>query len=76
MKISIYGTGCKNCLNLAKNAKMAAEELGLDFEMEKVEDMTEIAKAGVMSTPALAIDGEIKAKGIVLSKEDIKDLLQ
>ena len=76
MKITIYGPGCKNCLTLAKNAKAAADELGLTVEMEKVEDMAEIAKAGIMSTPALAIDGQIKAKGMVMSIEDIKDLLK
>lgn len=76
MKISIYGSGCKSCVSLAENAKMAAEELGIDIEMEKIEDMAEIAKAGIMSTPALAVDGEVKSKGVVLSKEDIKELLK
>lgn len=76
MKISVYGPGCKNCVNLADNAEAAAEELEIDYELEKVEDAADIAKAGVMQTPALGVDGEIKVRGKVPSKDDIKDLLQ
>ncbi|MCK8826681.1 thioredoxin family protein [Natroniella acetigena] len=50
--------------------------LGIDAEIEKVEDMAEIAKAGIMSTPALAINNEVKVKGRVLSKDEIKKLLK
>ncbi|AGB42086.1 small redox-active disulfide protein 2 [Halobacteroides halobius DSM 5150] len=76
MKITVYGPGCKNCVSLADNAKEAVEELGIDAKVEKVEDMAEIAKAGVMSTPGLAIDGKVKIKGRVPSKDEIKKLLK
>ena len=76
MKITIYGPGCKNCVKLADNAKAAAEELGIDYQLEKVEDMAEIAKAGIMETPALGIDGEIKVKGRVVNSGKIKELLK
>jgi len=75
MKVTVYGPGCKNCVNLADNAKEAIADLELDAEVEKVEDMAEIAKAGVMSTPGLAIDGEVKVKGRVPSTDEIKELL-
>lgn len=76
MKITVYGPGCKNCVSLADHAKEAAEELGLDAEVEKVEDPAEIAKAGIMSTPGLAIDGKVKVKGRVPSTDEIKELLK
>ena len=76
MKITVYGPGCKNCVNLADNVEVAVEELGVDAQIEKVEDMTEIAKAGILSTPGLAIDGDVKIKGKVASKDEIKELLK
>jgi len=76
MKITVYGGGCKNCINLADNAKAAAKELGIELELEKVTDMAEIAMAGIMKTPGLAIDGKVKVKGRVASKEEIKKLLK
>jgi len=75
MKIAIYGPGCKNCVNLADNAKKAIEETGADGEIVKVEDMAEIAKAGIMSTPAIGIDGEVKIKGRVATVDEIKELI-
>ncbi len=75
MKINIYGPGCKNCVNLAKNAKKAVAETGVDAEIVKVEDMKEIAMAGIMSTPAIGIDGDVKIKGRVATVEEIKELL-
>lgn len=75
MEFKIYGTGCKKCVKLTKNAKKAAEELGIDAEIIKVEDMQDLVEAGVMSTPALGIDGEIKVRGKVASVEEIKDLI-
>jgi len=75
MEITIYGPGCKNCVNLADNAKKAVKETGVEAEIVKVEDMAEIAKAGIMSTPAIGIDGEVKIKGRVATVEDIKKLL-
>ncbi|ADO77894.1 thioredoxin family protein [Halanaerobium praevalens] len=75
MKITIYGPGCKNCVNLADNAKKAVAEAGVEAEIIKEEDMAEIAKAGIMSTPAIGIDGEVKIKGKVATVEEIKDLI-
>ena len=76
MEIKVYGPGCQNCVKLAENVKKAVEETGVEAKVIKVEDMAEIAKAGVMSTPALGIDGEIKIKGRVAKKDEIKDLIK
>ena len=73
--IQILGTGCPKCAKLAENADQAARELGLDYELVKVTDITEIMDFGVMLTPALAVDGEVKVVGKVPSVEDIKALL-
>ncbi|MDD5169623.1 MAG: thioredoxin family protein [Syntrophales bacterium] len=73
MKIQILGTGCQNCLKLAKNAEEAAK--GTDYEIEKISDIKEIMKLGVMQTPALAVDGKVKSVGKILSAEEIKKLL-
>lgn len=75
MKIQILGTGCQKCKTLYANAEAAVKELGLDCEMEKVEDIQQIIKFGVMMTPALAVDGQVKVVGKVPSTEDIKKLL-
>ena len=76
MKIQILGTGCQKCQILADNAKAAADQLGLDYEFEKITDIAEIGKFGVMFTPALAIDGQVKSAGKVLDSDDIKTLIQ
>ena len=75
MKIQILGTGCQNCVKLAKNAEEAAKAKGPDFEIEKVTDIKEIMAFGVMQTPALVIDGKVKSVGRMLSVEEIKKLL-
>jgi len=75
VEIKIYGTGCKNCVKLTENAKKAVEETGVDAEIIKVEEMKDIVKAGVMSTPGLGIDGEVKIKGRVPDVEEIKELI-
>ena len=74
-KIQILGTGCPKCKKLAENAEAAAKELGVDYELEKVTQINDIMKMGVMVTPALAIDGEVKVAGKVASPEDIKSML-
>jgi small redox-active disulfide protein 2 len=74
--IQILGTGCPKCKMLAENAEKAAEDLGIEFELVKVTDLNEIAGMGVMMTPGLAIDGELKSSGKVLSPKDIQALLQ
>ncbi|MDT8899859.1 thioredoxin family protein [Anaeroselena agilis] len=75
MKIEVLGMGCQKCATLYENTRQAVAELGLSAEIVKVEDIKEIMKFGVMSTPALAVDGVVKAAGKVLTKEDIKKIL-
>lgn len=74
-KIQVLGTGCPKCVKLAENARTAAEALGLDYELEKITDITQITAFGVMMTPALAVDGEVKVVGKVPSPEEIKKYL-
>jgi small redox-active disulfide protein 2 len=74
-KLQILGTGCPKCKKLAENAEAAAKALGIDYELQKVTDLNEIMKFGVMITPALAVDGEVKVVGKVPEPEAIKDLL-
>lgn len=71
-KIQILGTGCPKCKTLFANAEAAIRALGIEAEIEKVEKITEIMKFGVMTTPALVVDGTVKSAGKVLSTEDIK----
>ncbi|MGD8719945.1 MAG: thioredoxin family protein [Candidatus Zixiibacteriota bacterium] len=75
-RIQVLGTGCPKCTKLAENAAGAARELGLDCEVEKVEDIEAIMSFNVMMTPALVIDGEVKAVGKVPSKDEIKEMLE
>jgi len=75
MKIQILGTGCAKCMKLTENAEKAAKEKGIDFEIEKVTDINKIMEFGVMFTPGIAVDGQVKSVGKVLSVEDIKKLL-
>ena len=75
-KIQILGTGCPKCRKLAENAAEAVKLSGLECEVEKVTDINEMMKMGVMMTPALAIDGQIKVVGKVLSPDEIKNLLE
>ena len=75
MKLQILGTGCPKCKKLTENAEAAAEDLGIDCEIEKVTDVNEIMEFGVMMTPALAMDGEVKVAGKVAGVQDIKELL-
>jgi len=74
--LQILGTGCPKCKKLAENAEAAARELGVEYKLEKVTDINKIMGYGVMMTPGLAVDGEVKASGKVLSVEQIKSLLQ
>ena len=76
MKIQILGPGCPKCKLLYQNAKQACEEVGIKCEIEKVEDIMKITELGVMMTPALVIDGEVKSVGKVLSMPEIKDLIE
>jgi len=74
-KLQILGMGCPKCKKLAENAEAAARELGIDCELEKVTDIEEIMKFGVMMTPALAVDGEVKVSGKVPDPDEIKEML-
>jgi len=74
-KIQILGTGCPKCKKLAENAETAAEALGIEYEIEKIKDINEIMKFGVMMTPALAVDGQVKIVGKVPSPEDIEKMI-
>jgi small redox-active disulfide protein 2 len=74
-KIQILGTGCPKCKKLAEMAETAAKELGISYEMEKVTDITKIVQFGVMMTPALAVDGEVKLVGKIPGIEEMKKIL-
>ena len=74
-KLQILGTGCPKCKKLTENAEAAAKELGIEYEIEKVTDINEIMKLGVMMTPALTVNGEVKVVGKTLSPDEIKKIL-
>jgi small redox-active disulfide protein 2 len=74
-RIQILGTGCPKCKKLAENAEAAAKALGIEYELVKVTNISEIMKFGVMMTPALAVDGEVKVAGKVPSVDEVKPLL-
>ena len=74
-KIQILGTGCPKCRKLTENAEEAVKALGIECEIEKVTDINDIMGFGVMITPALAVDGEVKSSGRLLSVDDIKNFL-
>ena len=76
MIIKILGSGCANCKKLEQNAKDAVKALGLDAAVEKVENFKDIAKYGVMRTPALVLDEEVKVVGKVSTVDEIKALLK
>ena len=73
--IQILGTGCPKCKLLYANAETAIQTLGLEAQIEKVEKIVDIMKFGVLSTPALVVDGQVKSVGKVLSPDDIKKYL-
>lgn len=75
-KVQVLGAGCAKCKKLAEETAKAAEALGVDIELEKVEDFTEIMKFGVMSTPALVIDGEVKFSGKLLKAKELEHYLK
>ena len=74
--LQILGTGCPKCQKLAANTEAAAKALGIEYVIEKVTDINEIMEFGVMVTPALAVDGEVKVVGKVPDPEAIKDFLK
>ena len=75
MKIEILGTGCANCNKLEDTVRLAVKETGSDAEIEHVKDIKKIMSYGVMTTPALVIDGKVKAAGKLPSLADIKQMI-
>lgn len=76
MRIQVLGTGCAKCKQLTANAAAAVAALGLGVPVEKVEDVREIMKFRVMSTPALVVDGVVRSTGKVLAPADVAALLR
>ncbi len=75
MNIKVIGTGCDKCDQLYENTKSAIEELDLNANIEKVEDLMEMVKLGVMSSPSLMVDGKLVVSGRIVSKEKIIELI-
>ncbi|MCH4889271.1 thioredoxin family protein [Acidaminobacter sp. JC074] len=75
MNIKVLGTGCKKCKTLEENVRTALSSTGKEANVEKVEDVQQIIAYGVMSTPALVIDGKVVSKGKVLKPKDIEKLI-
>lgn len=75
MEIKVLGTGCSKCKSLEKQTMLAVEELGIKADVTKVEDIMEIMQFGVMTTPALVVNGKVVVKGKVPSVSEIKEIL-
>lgn len=75
MKIEILGTGCAKCKKTEKLVRQIVDELGINIEIVKVDDLQEIVNRGVMMTPAIVIDGDVKIAGHVPSKDELKKIL-
>ena len=75
MVIKVLGPGCANCKKLVENAKEAVKELGIEATIEKVTDFKDILSYGVMKTPGIVVDEQLKASGRVLTVEEIKKYL-
>jgi small redox-active disulfide protein 2 len=75
MKLEILGTGCPKCKQLAANTESAVKELNISAEIGKITNIDKIIEYGVMTTPALAIDGKVVSAGKLLNKDEIKKLL-
>lgn len=76
MIIKVLGSGCLNCKRLEQNARKAVDELGLEAEIQKVEDIKDIMSYGVMKTPALVVDEKVVLKGRLAKSDEIKKLLK
>ncbi len=74
-KLQVLGTGCANCEKLAEMAAQTAQELGIEFELEKVSEIDEITAFGVISTPALVVNGDVKVSGRLPSAEELKEMI-
>ena len=76
MNFKVLGTGCSNCKKLEILTKELVAELNIDAQVKKVEDIEEIMRTGVMSTPALLVDGKLIVSGYVPSRDELKNLLK
>lgn len=76
MVIKVLGPGCVNCARLEANVRRAIEEMGLEAEVQKVEDVVEIMSYGIISTPGLVVDGKVRVGGRVPTAEEIKTILK
>jgi small redox-active disulfide protein 2 len=76
MRLLILGTGCAKCTKLYEVTEQAAQSLGQQYELEKITDLQRIMSFGVMITPALVVDGQVKVSGKVPSVDEIKTMLQ
>lgn len=74
-KLIVLGPGCPRCENLLRITGQAAEELGIEYHLEKLTDITKFAEYGLMITPGLVVDGELKVQGKVPTIDDIKSML-
>ena len=74
-KLQILGTGCPKCRLLTEHAEQAARAIGLDYELEKVTELDRILELGVMATPALVVDGEVRVSGHVPSEARLREML-
>ncbi|MEA3265398.1 MAG: thioredoxin family protein [Candidatus Fermentibacteria bacterium] len=74
IRIQVLGTGCPKCKKMAEVAESAAGEMGMEFELEKVTDLNQIMSFGVMITPALVVNGQVKIAGKVPSPDDMKKM--
>jgi small redox-active disulfide protein 2 len=74
-RLQVLGPGCPNCKKLAELTEQAAKSLGLEYEIEKIEDIKAIMDFGVMTTPALAVDGQVKVAGKIPSLDEIKEMI-
>lgn len=75
-EIKILGTGCPKCKKLEELSKKAAEELGIEHSIEKIEEINKIMEYGIMTTPALVVDGKVKAAGKVPSLDEVKNMIE
>ncbi|MEA5076148.1 MAG: thioredoxin family protein [Coriobacteriia bacterium] len=76
MEIKVLGTGCAKCKQLEKTVRAAVDELGLDATVEKVTELTDIMEYGLMSTPGLVVDGEVRLAGRLPKLAEVKSILE
>ncbi len=74
-RLQIFGPGCAKCKQLAEQTEAAAQALGIEYTIEKVADLAQIMQHGIMMTPALAVDGDVKVVGRVPSADELKKML-